>query len=162
MQIKRFFVQSNLPKELGSLREMGLNIWYSWNWDFVKLLIQLDSYLWEKCHQNPIKMLSLLSQEKLEQASKDNDFLKNLKKVYDSIFFSRIWTRYRTTCLLRWIRYPIRWYIEISLRFGNTHGSSRPSLSLWIFQAIYIIRRLATGTIRGKWLVSYADPARIG
>lgn len=83
MKIKHFFVQSNLPENMVALREMALNLWYSWNWDFVKLFIQLDAELWEKCHQNPIKMLAVLPQEKLEDASNDNYFLENLRKVHE-------------------------------------------------------------------------------
>ncbi len=83
MKIKQFLVLPNLPERIRKLRELAMNLWFSWNWDIVKLFIRLDSELWEKTYQNPIEMLAYLSQDKLEAIAKDEAFTANMDRVYE-------------------------------------------------------------------------------
>lgn len=82
MKIKQFLVLPNLPERIHTLRELAMNLWFSWNWDIVKLFIRIDSELWEKSYQNPIEMLAYLPQHKLEEVAQDEAFLANLDRVY--------------------------------------------------------------------------------
>ncbi len=82
MQIKQFLVLPNLPERISRLRELAMNLWFSWNWDIVKLFIRIDSELWEKSYQNPIEMLAYLPQEKLEEVAQDDAFLASLDRAY--------------------------------------------------------------------------------
>ncbi|MCP4706935.1 MAG: glycosyltransferase family 1 protein, partial [candidate division Zixibacteria bacterium] len=84
MRIKQFLVLPNIPEKIQKLRELAMNLWFSWNWDIVKLFIRIDSELWEKSYQNPIEMLASLPQHKLEEVANDEAFLANLNRVYDS------------------------------------------------------------------------------
>ena len=84
MRIKQFLVLPNIPEKIQRLRELAMNLWFSWNWDIVKLFIRIDSELWEKSYQNPIEMLASLPQHKLEEVANDEAFLANLNRVYDS------------------------------------------------------------------------------
>ncbi|MCK4371511.1 MAG: alpha-glucan family phosphorylase, partial [candidate division Zixibacteria bacterium] len=70
-----------LPKRILALQELAQNLWYSWNWDLVKLFIRLDPEMWEACYQNPVKMLSRLPQEKLEAAAQDDGFVASIDRV---------------------------------------------------------------------------------
>ena len=71
MKVKQFLVLPRLPEKIAPLQEMAHNLWYSWNWELVKLFIRLDSEIWEECYQNPVKMLSQLSQEKKPPTTTD-------------------------------------------------------------------------------------------
>ncbi|HHI03101.1 MAG TPA: glycosyltransferase family 1 protein [candidate division Zixibacteria bacterium] len=84
MRIKQFLVLPNIPEKIQKLRELAMNLWFSWNWDIVKLFIRIDSELWEKSYQNPIEMLASLPQQKLEEVANDEAFLANLNRVYES------------------------------------------------------------------------------
>ncbi|MEW5922771.1 MAG: alpha-glucan family phosphorylase [Candidatus Zixiibacteriota bacterium] len=82
MKIRQFLVLPNLPEKIHRLRELAMNLWFSWNWDIVKLFIRIDSDLWEKAYQNPIEMLAYLPQQKLEEVAQDEAFLASLDRVY--------------------------------------------------------------------------------
>lgn len=41
----------------------------------------MDRDLWENCEKNPVKFLKQVSQERLEQTSKNNEFLKQFDKI---------------------------------------------------------------------------------
>ncbi|MFH1686641.1 MAG: alpha-glucan family phosphorylase [bacterium] len=81
MRVKQFLVLPRLPERIAPLQQMAQNLWYSWNWDLVKLFIRLDPEMWESCYQNPVKMLSRLPQEILERAADDDGFVANLQRV---------------------------------------------------------------------------------
>jgi len=83
MRVKQFLVLPRLPERIAPLQEMAQNLWYSWNWDIVRLFIRLDPEIWEECSQNPVEMLSRLPQQRLEQAAEDEGFLASLDRVYD-------------------------------------------------------------------------------
>jgi starch phosphorylase len=83
MNIHSFQVKPNLPPVLAPLRELAMNLWYSWNWDAVQLFIRLDPVLWEKCGQNPVLMLGQLSQDALDAAARDESFVSNLNRVHE-------------------------------------------------------------------------------
>jgi len=83
MRVKQFLVLPKLPERLLPLQELAQNLWYSWNWDLVKLFIRLDPEMWEQCYQNPVEMLSKLPQESLQRAADDDAFVAALGRVHD-------------------------------------------------------------------------------
>ncbi len=82
MRLKQFLVLPRLPERIIALQELAQNIWYSWNWELVKLFIRLDPEMWERCYQNPVEMLSKLPQETLQRAAEDDAFVASLDRVY--------------------------------------------------------------------------------
>ena len=74
-------VRPQLPKRISKLYDISYNLWWSWNTDFLKLFKQIDIDLWENCQKNPIKFLKLVSQDKLEEICKNEDFLKGYDKI---------------------------------------------------------------------------------
>lgn len=74
-------VRPQLPKRIAKLYEISYNLWWSWNTEFLKLFKILDIDLWEQVGKNPVKFLRIVSQEKLEEASKSAEFLKEYDKV---------------------------------------------------------------------------------
>lgn len=69
-------VRPQLPKRIEKLEEIANNLWWSWNTEFLKLFKKIDIDLWETVQKNPVKFLRLVAQEKLEEATKNNAFLK--------------------------------------------------------------------------------------
>ena len=77
----RITVNPQLPKRIEKLSEISNNLWWSWNTDFLKLLKTIDRDLWESCKKNPVKFLRLVSQEKLEEATQNEEFLRHYDDV---------------------------------------------------------------------------------
>src|SRR5512143_2359604 len=84
MKVRHFHVRPNIPQELLPLKDLAMNLWFSWNWEAVQLFIRLNPLLWEQSYQNPVQMLGTLPQADLEAAAKDESFVANVERVYRS------------------------------------------------------------------------------
>ncbi|MCK4301140.1 MAG: alpha-glucan family phosphorylase [candidate division Zixibacteria bacterium] len=119
MRLRQFLVLPKLPPRVKALQELAQNLWYSWNWDMVKLFIRLDPDIWEECYQNPVWMLSRLPQETLERAAEDDGFVASLDRVcekYSAYMGRKKWFDYKYSHLKdRAIAY-------FSLEFGLDTG----------------------------------------
>ena len=80
----RITVNPQLPKRIDKLSEVANNLWWSWNTEFLRLFQKIDKDLWEESDKNPVKFLKRVSQEKLEEASKNLSFLKEYDRVVDN------------------------------------------------------------------------------
>ena len=80
----RITVNPQLPKRIEKLSEVANNLWWSWNTEFLRLFQKIDKDLWEDSNKNPVKFLKRVSQEKLEEASKNISFLKEYDRVTDN------------------------------------------------------------------------------
>ena len=76
-------VNPQLPKRINKLSNIANNLWWSWNTDFLKLFKTIDMDLWENIGKNPNKFLKLVSQDKLEQAAENTEFLREYDKNVD-------------------------------------------------------------------------------
>ena len=76
----RITVNPQLPKRIEKLSTISNNLWWSWNTEFLRLFRKIDQDLWEKCGKNPVKFLKEVSQDRLEMAAKDIQFLKEYDK----------------------------------------------------------------------------------
>ena len=77
----RITVNPQLPKRIEKLSEVSYNLWWSWNTEFLRLFKEIDIDLWEVVDKNPVKFLKMISQEKLEEAAQNTEFLKEYDKV---------------------------------------------------------------------------------
>jgi len=82
MRIRSFKVLPNIPERLKPLQEMAFNMWFSWNWEAVQLFTRLDVEIWNRSYQNPVYMLGLIPQERLDAVLKDDSFLAFMDRVY--------------------------------------------------------------------------------
>ena len=80
----RITVNPQLPKRIGRITEIANNLWWSWNTEFLRLFKKIDIDLWERCYLNPVKFLKEVEQEKLEEAAKDPQFVKEYDKVVEN------------------------------------------------------------------------------
>ena len=77
----RVTVIPQLPERIGKLSEIANNLWWSWNTDFLKLFEEIDKDLWDACEKNPVKFLKMISQEKIEEITNNNNFLDRYDKI---------------------------------------------------------------------------------
>src|SRR5213082_4329726 len=77
-------VTPTLPGTLEPLREMSFNLWWTWEPSARRLFRHLDPELWNRTNHNPVRMLQLSRQARLEELATDKTFLRELKEVYDS------------------------------------------------------------------------------
>jgi starch phosphorylase len=98
MNISTYTVKPKLPNSLKPLEEIARNLWLSWNFDAVQLFIRLDYDAWLQSLQSPIRTLGMVSQERLEEVSKDDSYLAALNEVYGRFLrYKRGETWYRGT-----------------------------------------------------------------
>jgi starch phosphorylase len=83
MKIVSYTVDPKIPEPLQPLRELASNLWLSWNFDAVMLFIRLDYDLWLESHQNPARLLGMVSQSRYEELANDDSYLAALRRVYD-------------------------------------------------------------------------------
>src|ERR1051326_1503897 len=72
-----------LPATLEPLREMSFNLWWTWEPSARRLFRHLDPELWNRTNHNPVRMLQLSRQSRLEELSQDKSFLRELKQVFE-------------------------------------------------------------------------------
>ena len=77
-----FNVVPKLPVELEPLREMVFNLWWTWEPDARNLFRSLDADLWSRTNHNPVRMLQLCRQARLVEVAGDDDFLREMDRVY--------------------------------------------------------------------------------
>jgi starch phosphorylase len=70
----------HLPERIGRLFELATDLWWVWNASAREVFRQLDFGLWRATAHNPVRMLRLVPQERLDDATQDPVFLR----LYDS------------------------------------------------------------------------------
>ena len=71
-----------LPPALEPLRELSFNLWWTWEPAARRLFRELDRELWEQTNHNPMRMLQLSRQSRLEELAQDKNFSRELKQVF--------------------------------------------------------------------------------
>ena len=77
----KYNVVSKLPYELESLRRLAYNLCFSWNGEIRDIFQRMDPGLWAECGHNPILMLGLVNQERLNELVRDQGFMAQLERV---------------------------------------------------------------------------------
>jgi len=63
---------------------MTFNLWWTWEPSARRLFRHLDPDLWNRTNHNPVRMLQLSRQARLEELAQDKSFLRELKEVHDA------------------------------------------------------------------------------
>ncbi|MFG0328710.1 MAG: alpha-glucan family phosphorylase [Phycisphaerales bacterium] len=84
-RIRSFRVVPALPEPLAPLLDIAHNLWWTWNPDAISLFVRLDPDLWSKFNHNPVKLLGHVSQDRLDQAARDETFLHEIYRVYSRL-----------------------------------------------------------------------------
>jgi starch phosphorylase len=76
-----FTIIPRLPSSIERLRELAYNLRWTWNHDTIALFRRLDSDLWEASGHNPVRMMGLIDQKRLEEAAANESFVAHLERV---------------------------------------------------------------------------------
>lgn len=79
--IQIYKVYPAIPEQLSFLDYLARNLWWCWNPEAVELFYRMNPGQWEKAKKNPVAFLSLISQRRFDELSKDESFLEHLKRV---------------------------------------------------------------------------------
>ncbi|MFO8042334.1 MAG: DUF3417 domain-containing protein, partial [Alkalispirochaeta sp.] len=83
MKYIEYTVNPQIPRALKPLEELAHNLWLSWNHDALALFTRLDFDAWMQSHQNPVRMLGMVSQERFEALAEDDSYLAALNTVVE-------------------------------------------------------------------------------
>jgi len=92
--IRPYVIVPSLPELLEPLRQLAYNLWWTWNPAATDLFRRLDIDLWRRVGHNPVALLWQVSQDRLEQAARDDAYIAQLCRVMDSFYVysnSRTW-----------------------------------------------------------------------
>ena len=81
--LQTFQVFPAIPEPLSFLKTLSRNLWWSWQRDAVELFRRVDPRLWEETGRNPLAFSTSISQDRLEELSKDNSFLAHQQRVME-------------------------------------------------------------------------------
>ncbi len=74
-----------LPERIGRLFEVASDVWWVWNPAARKVFRELDYGLWRRSAHNPVHMLRLMPQERLEHAAHDPVFLRQYDQTVKAL-----------------------------------------------------------------------------
>ena len=77
----RYNVVPKLPPQLEILRRFAFNICFSWKEEIREIFQRIDSGLWAECRHNPVLMLGLVNQKRLDELSVDHGFLAQIDRT---------------------------------------------------------------------------------
>src|ERR1700735_495454 len=73
--IREFVVRPALPAQLSRMSELAYNILWAWEPSIRTLFRRLDPILWKESAYNPVVMLGRVSQQTLERAANDPQYI---------------------------------------------------------------------------------------
>jgi len=79
---RNFTAVAHLPKKIRRLRELAYNIWWAWNPRVFDLFAPLDPKMWNEMANNPVKMLEMISPEKLEEAAESSFYMGRYREIF--------------------------------------------------------------------------------
>jgi len=89
-KLQLFNVSPKIPENIQFLETLSQNLWWTWKANAKNLFRRIDPPLWYDCERNPIALLSLISQERLEELAEDEGFLNQLAEIKEE-FKEEIW-----------------------------------------------------------------------
>jgi len=112
-KIKEYMIHPSLPERLRPLEGLAKNLWWAWHPDAVNLWGRLDPKLWLDTNHNPVKLLGLISQSRLDQLAEDDGFTTHMDRVL----------------------YDLNNYMESSFWFQKTHQARVGDIRVAYFSA---------------------------
>lgn len=79
--VRTFTVKPSLPEALKDLVVVAENLYWSWHYEIAEIFRRIDYDLWKQCAHNPIRMLGMVSQARLEDLARNEGFLYQLQQA---------------------------------------------------------------------------------
>src|SRR3954464_6252390 len=76
------------PPRISRINELAVDLWWSWN-EARAVFRRLDYSTWRSTDHNPVRMLWTVSQERLEKAASDPEFLRLYDRAVDALDSAR-------------------------------------------------------------------------
>lgn len=83
--IRTYTVLPHLPERLQPLHKLAHNVWWCWNQEAIALFRRIDEELFEAGDSSPVKLLSAIKQERLDELLNDDGFLVHMDRVTESL-----------------------------------------------------------------------------
>src|ERR1700722_6204596 len=83
--LRSFTVRARLPEALGPLQELAFNLRWSWDHRTRDLFRWVDPQIWELSFHDPVRLLSLVGRQRLEQLAADPAFMGFLREMNDDL-----------------------------------------------------------------------------
>ncbi len=83
--LRTFTIVPSIPPALGRLRELAMNLRWTWDRETIDLFRRLDAELWESVGHNPIVLLGSIRQERLMEAAADDGFVAQYRRVCERL-----------------------------------------------------------------------------
>lgn len=106
--LRSFTVQARLPEALAPLRELAFNLRWSWEERSRDLFRWVDPNSWELSFHDPVRLLGLVSRERLDTLAADPAFMGFLREMTEELrryLDGPRWFQSRTTSPLRSVAY---------------------------------------------------------
>jgi len=91
--VRTFTVKPSLPEPLRDLEIISYNLYWSWHYEITEIFRRIDYDLWKQCAHNPVKMLGLVSQARLEDLARNEGFVYQLKQARAVLVQQDLFTR---------------------------------------------------------------------
>ncbi len=82
---RRFTVHPVLPERISKLDALAKNLRWSWHQETQDLFRAIDPKLWEEVGEDPVKLLSAVSSERVHQLASDQVFVRNVGLLHDDL-----------------------------------------------------------------------------
>ena len=79
--ILSYTVAPSIPQELQCLQAIAYNLLWVWDHDLLELFMRIDLDLWEQTNHNPVQMLGMIKQERLNTLVRDDAFLVQAERA---------------------------------------------------------------------------------
>ena len=83
--IRRFIIHPVLPEQLAPLRELMLNLRWSWHTETRDLFAAIDPAAWQRAGGDPVALLAQVPPERLAALAADRRFLRRLGDAADEL-----------------------------------------------------------------------------
>jgi glycogen phosphorylase len=106
--LRSFTVRARLPEALAPLQELAFNLRWSWDDRTRDLFRWVDPQVWELTFHDPVRLLSLVGRQRLEQLAGDSAFMGFLSEMHDDLrryLEAPRWFQNRGTSPLRGVAY---------------------------------------------------------
>jgi starch phosphorylase len=78
---RTFTVLPQLPQRLSALQALAYNLWWCWQPEAWELFSRVDSDLFSAVDHSPVRLLSDIDQERIQELESDDGFLAHLDRV---------------------------------------------------------------------------------
>ncbi|MHC4187983.1 MAG: DUF3417 domain-containing protein, partial [Planctomycetota bacterium] len=84
-KVHDFLVLPAMPEQLKDLELIARNMHWVWNAELEKIFKRIDSKLFRACGNNPVKLLGMVSQDRINHLAENKGFLCEYQRALDKL-----------------------------------------------------------------------------